>query len=226
MQPVQPQHQQEIQQLRNHRGNGSTLCSHGYKAKFTEYQDIVQHCICQSRCNAGIQRIAGLFHTPEQGRQQCRTRHGKKGSGEDAQILCCRCPGCRIRSIQSHDLLRQQYAAQSKDTGKHKGKEQIQIIAPLYLSPVFLSQILRDHNTGHRSKGRHHDTVYPGKFACQPYASHIDTSQLSNHDLIHDAEGGLQHGLQGYGNRQIADVSEKAVISSHRNPSKIGMAPL
>ena len=67
--------------------------------------------------------------------------------------LCCRCPGCRILGIQSHDLIRKQYTDHDKYPRQHKGKKQIQVVTPLDLSPVFLPQILRNHNTRHCTKG-------------------------------------------------------------------------
>ena len=64
----------------------------------------------------------------------------------------------------------------------------------------------------YRADGGDHHVINPREFPGQPDGGHLHDPKLADHDLIHHAEGRLEHGLKRHGNGQSADGTEKRLL--------------
>ena len=62
-----------------------------------------------------------------------------------------------------------------------------------------LAQVLGQHDADHRSHGRHQYGEDGGELPCKAHPGYLHAAKLTNHNLVHHAEGRLQHRLQGDG---------------------------
>ena len=104
------------------------------------------------------------------------------------------------------------------NTAQRPGEPEVSEEATADLSPIPLPQILGDHNARHRADGADHHGEHGGKFPRKANACHTDAAQLADHDLVYDAEGRLQHGLQRHRHGQRAHRLKKALFLFHGGP--------
>lgn len=212
-------HQQAVDPLGEYRGNGGTGGSHYRKAQFPENENVIDHRVDPGRSHTGIEGKLGLFHAPQEGGQQCCSRQRQIGSGDDEKVGRGLLAGGGVFGVQPHDLTGEQDAQQGKQPRNAHRQQQVGVETPADFLLIVLPQILGNHDPRHGTYGGHDDGVDGRKFSCQPHTGHADAAQLTDHDLIHDAERRLQHGLQCHGNGQRADATEKGFVVLHRDPS-------
>ena len=203
------QNQQGIQQLRNKRGNRSTLYPHGGKPELAEYQQVVQPGVGSHRAKAGPKGNGSVFLAAQPRGQDCAERHRQISECYRFKIHGTGLLNTPIGGVKLQNLCRKAPGGQQKQHRQQSPAKQADIQAAPCLPLVVRACELGNQDPGNGADRADHHGKNQRKIAIQSHSRNIDLAQLPNHDLIYYGKGCLQHTLQGNGNGNFAQRFHK-----------------